>query len=107
LELGKPLHKSSAAFPGGTLGFFRAVEQARVLIDGKKADGVVVAAADSLLNGPALAWLETQGRLKTELNPDGIIPGEAAAALWLQAATDKPGELARIRGIGFGEEPSA
>lgn len=106
-ELGKPLSKQSAAFPGGTLGFFRALEEARLLLAGKKAGGCIVAASDSLLNGPALEWLEAQGRLKTELNPDGIIPGEAAAALWVQPAQDKPGELACIRGIGFGEEPSA
>jgi 3-oxoacyl-[acyl-carrier-protein] synthase-1 len=105
-ELGKPLSTHSAVFPGDTMGFFRALEQAKSLTATAAPEGCVVAAADSLLNGKALHWLQDKGRLKTELNPDGVIPGEAAAAVWVQPATGKPGEMAQIRGIGFADEPS-
>ena len=59
---------------------FRALEAARGLLDSRKADACIVAAADSLANGRALDWLQDRGRLKMELYPDGVIPGEAAAA---------------------------
>jgi 3-oxoacyl-[acyl-carrier-protein] synthase-1 len=62
-----------------------------------------VCAADSFVNGPTLGWLGRHLRLKTEENSDGVIPGEAGAAVLL---TPEPGggPAVRVRGLGFSEE---
>jgi 3-oxoacyl-[acyl-carrier-protein] synthase-1 len=57
------------------------------------ADGRVrvalVGGVDSLLRRAPVARLEEQGRLKMEDVPDGVIPGEAAAFLVLEAGGDR------------------
>ena len=45
---------------------------------------VVIVAVDSLVDAPALRWLEDQGCLKNDMNPVGLSPGEAAVALMLE-----------------------
>jgi 3-oxoacyl-[acyl-carrier-protein] synthase-1 len=105
-ELGIPLSKESQVFPEDTAGFFRALGAARTLLESRKAEACIVAAVDSLANGPALNWLQDRGRLKMEKHPDGIIPGEAAAALWVERPKSGAASIAQIRGFGFGEEPS-
>lgn len=64
----------------------------------------VVAAADSLLSAQRLLLLSGKERLLVDGNSDGLIPGEAAAALILGAESHRP--LAHIRGIGFAREQS-
>lgn len=93
-------------FSTGKTGFFRAIEEARQLFKTTEIDNCVVASVDSLLNGSALHWLEENERLKTEDNSDGVIPGEAAAALWLSRAHKNQPSMLNIRGLGFGEETS-
>jgi 3-oxoacyl-[acyl-carrier-protein] synthase-1 len=93
----------SRIFAQGSPGFFRALQEAQILIATSKLPGCIVAGVDSLLNGPALEWLESERRLKTGENSDGVIPGEAAAALWLESKTDGD-DSPQILGIGFGED---
>ena len=66
--------------------------------------GCLVGAADSLIGARPLATLAAQRRLLTDDNPDGVLPGEAAACVLLDEA--RTGGLAQIRGLGFAEEPA-
>jgi 3-oxoacyl-[acyl-carrier-protein] synthase-1 len=95
---------SSQVFCGGITGFFRTLALARQLLTEHATDACMVAAADSLLNAPALSWLEDGERLKTEVNSDGVIPGEAAAALWITRPQEDGTSLLDIAGFGFAEE---
>lgn len=79
-----------------------ALWKARELFKNGAVPACVVAGVDSYLNGPALAWLEQHGRLKTPDNSNGVIPGEAAAAVLLRAGFS-PASV-RIRGLGFARE---
>ncbi len=62
----------------------------------------LVAAADSLIGAEALLDLRARKRLLAEDNPDGVIPGEAAACLLI--ARERVGALAHVRALGFGHE---
>lgn len=85
----------------GALGGYRAIAQARTML--QRHEAVIVAGADSLVTAPELQRLEEQGRLLTDSNTDGVIPGEAAACMLLSF---HPGPaLGTIRGVGFGTEP--
>lgn len=64
---------------------------------------VLIVAYDSLLTGATVNHLAATGRLITPAQPDGYIPGEAAAALML-SATPVPGSV-RLAGFGIGQEP--
>ncbi|MEX1365912.1 MAG: hypothetical protein AB1Z98_22485 [Nannocystaceae bacterium] len=45
---------------------------------------VVIVATDSLADATALSWLDHEGRLKNDMNPVGLSPGEASVALMLE-----------------------
>jgi len=66
-------------------------------------DRVLVVAYDSLLTGPTVSHLADQRRLLSERQPDGYIPGEAAAAIVI-SAVPAPG-CVRVAGLGIGTEP--
>ena len=67
--------------------------------------GCIVCAVDSLINKESLRYLERCERLKTEDNPDGIIPGEAAACLYLSPVNQaNQGDSVVIRGLGYAYE---
>lgn len=53
----------------------------------RRVDRVVVLAADSYLDAESLAWLCGQRRLKGALGPMGTMPGEAGAAILVEADT--------------------
>ncbi|HEX5749512.1 MAG TPA: hypothetical protein VFZ09_25005 [Archangium sp.] len=106
-RLGFPLSRSSRVFAQGPSGCLRALEHAVQLLARRECDGCIVAAADSLVGSRALSWLEQQDRLKTETNSDGVIPSEAAAALWVARPGHSLHSLLDIQGLGFAEEPSA
>jgi 3-oxoacyl-[acyl-carrier-protein] synthase-1 len=101
-----PLGHGSRAFRLGAQGIFHALEVARQLLARRECDGCLIAAADSLVGHKALHWLERQDRLKTESNSDGVIPSEAAAALWVTRAGTRTPSLLDILGVGLAEEPS-
>lgn len=65
---------------GGVLALLRAV----TLLREGKAAFCIVGGVDSLIETPALMWLEAAGRLKTDDRPTGCIPGEAAAFMVLE-----------------------
>jgi 3-oxoacyl-[acyl-carrier-protein] synthase-1 len=101
-----PISDSARCFGTGKTAFFRALDAARILLTDPDIDACIVSAVDSLLNGPCLAWLENEEHLKTESNSDGIIPGEAAAAVWVSRPDHPDHSQLDVLGIGFSDEPS-
>ncbi|HYO52641.1 hypothetical protein [Archangium sp.] len=90
-------------FNEGSYGGYVALEQGRALA--RTGQPCIVAAAESMLCARTLLRLSEQQRLLVEGNSDGIIPGEAAAAVLL--TKDKKHALATVRGLGFGKEPAS
>jgi 3-oxoacyl-[acyl-carrier-protein] synthase I len=101
------VRESSRVYTEGETGFFLALNEARDCLQDGKIEGCIVAAVDSLVNPRAIKWLEEHGRLKTESNSDGVIPAEAAAALWVTLDHRRSPALLEINGLGFANEPSA
>ena len=86
------------------MGGVKAVERAgQLLADG--APSCVIAGVDSLLVGLTLDAYHKAGRLLTEVNSNGFIPGEAAAAV-LVGPTNSPEPRLTCRGLGYGSEPA-
>lgn len=104
-ELGVTFAPTSAIVPQGRTGVAVAMAQARALLASGPATAVVIAATDSLLSWPTLSHYDQEGRLLSEQNSNGFIPGEGAGALLVGPATGKAGELI-CTGIGFGIEPA-
>jgi len=68
-------------------------------------DRVIIVAVDSYVEPFSIAWLAGEGRLKTDFDPVGLMPGEAAAALMLEP----PGRsraLAQLRCAGVAPIPN-
>lgn len=89
-------------FMGGPCAAYEALAAARLLIAQRRTTAVMVAAADSLISGRVLLDWSRQRRLLTPDNSDGLIPGEAAAALVLSQWAPAP--LGSVLAVGFGSE---
>lgn len=72
------------AFGAGHAGVSFAIEHAAKDLVSRDVDRCIVGGLDSLLDLPTLQWLQDSNRLKTEENPVGFQPGEAAAFLLLE-----------------------
>lgn len=103
-ELGVEFHAKSRVIPQGHVSIGAALVQARKLISSGVAQQVVVAATDSLLVAPTLAAYEEKDRLLTSQNSNGFIPGEAGAAMVVQAGGRDVGPELMCTGIGAGVE---
>ncbi|MFL5356664.1 hypothetical protein [Archangium sp.] len=91
---GLSIHSSlRACFFGGPAAFSRAVEQAVARLLARELDRCIVGGIDSYVHGAALADAYELGLLRTEDQPSGFFPGEAAAFLLLERA-----DAARARG---------
>src|SRR5579872_6094854 len=103
---GARFHPSlSRCFPQGHTGVFAALRFARDQVLAGAAPQCLVAGVDSYINGPALAWLESQQRLKTPKNSNGVIPGEAAAVVLVQREARVPvAAKLQVLGLGFAQE---
>jgi len=103
-RLGRRFHPAlSQVFSIGHTSAFEALRTARALLEDVAVPACLVCGVDSYINAPSLLWLERTLRLKTPLNSDGVIPGEAAAAILVQR--ERPaGAAVRIVGLGFGRE---
>lgn len=103
-KLGIPIHPEQVARIEGSGAYagLAALNAARASV--QRGRPAVVAAADSLVSAQVLLRLSRANRLLVEENSDGVIPGEAAVAVWL---TDRSqGALGRVRSLGFGKEPA-
>ena len=91
---------------GHTSGF-EALAIAREIMKDKDVPSCLICGVDSYLRAGSLLWLDQHWRLKTEENSDGVIPGEAAAAVlvctrqFTSSATS-----VQLTGLGFGTEPA-
>jgi len=112
-SLGATFSPASQVVCGGATGFFRLLAQASEDFADADSDGCIVAAVDSMINAAALDWLEAAQRLKTAVDSDGVIAGEAAAAVWVtRARRDDQGPartgtvraLLDVAGLGFAEK---
>jgi 3-oxoacyl-[acyl-carrier-protein] synthase-1 len=83
-----------------------ALKHARLLLEQGKTGKVLVVGVDSLLSGEVLKVLEEADRLLNSENSNGFIPGEAAAAILLERATQKDKPQLLIHGLGFAMEPA-
>lgn len=74
----------AAALEGGAAGALRAVDAARAWIEEGAVERCLVVAVDTFLDAPRLAAIDEAWRLMGPRNPDGFLPGEAAAAVLLE-----------------------
>ena len=105
-QLGLSFHpRLSRAFTLGHTSGFHAVRYARELLQEAHAPACLVCGVDSYINARSLRWLERHGRLKTAENSDGVIPGEAAAAVMIHPRLVRgQGALVEVIGLGFAHE---
>lgn len=95
--------KSSGVLATGHTAGFDALREAQRLIRSGEVQSCVVCGVDSLLNAATLLWLDAHYRLKTPANRDGVIPGEAAAAVLIQGSP-LADTCTQLEGLGFGKE---
>ena len=90
--------------PYGHMGGIMALKAAQTMLYERGYHRVLVLAADSLINVDGLADLDARGRLLTPSNPHGLIPGEAAVAMWLgRPSTDIKQPI--VEGLAVGGIP--
>jgi 3-oxoacyl-[acyl-carrier-protein] synthase-1 len=95
----------------GHAGVFEAVQAAANAIATGQCARAIVGAVDGYLDELTLEWLNDTGRLKTDENAKGFVPGEAAAFLVFERLSStvarKGRALARLAGIGNTVEPNS
>jgi 3-oxoacyl-[acyl-carrier-protein] synthase-1 len=79
-----------------------ALMQARTLIYEGGAQSVLIVAADSMVYWPTLRALLDKGRLLTDENSNGFLPGEGSAGVLVCRPTDGP--HLRVEGMGLAIE---
>ena len=103
-ELGVEFHEQSRVIVRGHVAVAVALKHARQLLQEHNVKQVMIVATDSLLVAPTLSHYEENERLLTSQNSNGFIPGEAGAALVVEAARTKPEHQLICHGLGFGVE---
>jgi 3-oxoacyl-[acyl-carrier-protein] synthase-1 len=87
----------------GPVAAFESITQVRRILAERRADAYLIAAVDTLVDARSLYWLDHAKRLKTSVQTDGVIPGEAACVVFVTKRPMTPSHLA-VRGLGFAEE---
>ncbi len=105
LSLNRDLRSRSFSLTMGGAGLTTALMQIRDL--GHLPGPLLVVGVDSLLAGNDIGILLRSFRLKREIQPEGVIPGEGAVALALSSQPIGDPPLAWISGVGRGVEPDA
>jgi 3-oxoacyl-[acyl-carrier-protein] synthase-1 len=103
-ELGLEFSDQSLVIAAGHVSVAIAFKHAREIIYQHGVKHVLVAASDSMLIAPTLAYYEEKERLLTSENSNGFIPGEAGAALLIEPGDEEPGEVLYCEGLGFAIE---
>lgn len=109
-RLALPATKEFLAVQTGSTGIFLLIERAMEKIRAGEMEFCIVAAVDSYLLDDRLGFYDEHWRLKTDRNPTGFIPGEAASVVLLEsesfARQRNAPLLLRIDGVGGGLEPN-
>jgi len=107
-HLALPRTREFLAVQTGSTGVYLLVERAMEKIGAGEIDFCIVAAVDSFLLDGRLAFYDQHWRIKSDRNPAGFIPGEAAAVFLVESerfARARHAEiLFRIDGVGGGQE---
>ncbi|RUX27798.1 MULTISPECIES: beta-ketoacyl synthase N-terminal-like domain-containing protein [unclassified Mesorhizobium] len=98
-----PSARSRVAAHGRPAGHV-ALERARRMIDSGEARYVMIAGVDSYLTAGSISHFLRRERLLTASNPNGFIPGEAAAAVLCTRAS---GHGIHLAGLGLSREPAS
>lgn len=96
-----PTHKRSRVVAHGRPSGHVALDHARKLLSAGQVQYVMIAGVDSYLTARTVSYYHRQERLLGAKNPNGFIPGEAAAALL--CARSGNGRL-RLHGLGLARE---
>jgi len=108
MHLALPRTKEFLAVQTGSTGVYLLVERAMEKIRAGDINFCIVAAVDSFLLNDRLELYDQHWRIKSDRNPAGFIPGEAAAVFLIEAEQFARGRnadiLFRIDGVGGGQE---
>lgn len=87
----------------GQTSVFEAVNRARSMLGESNIPACLILAVDSLIDARVLTWLDQNYRLKTSMQTDGVIPGEAAC---LSIVSTRPilQTSITIEGLGLAQE---
>ena len=102
-----PVEVAAAGVSGHT-GALEALQRAVEDLHAGQVDTAVLLAVDSLVDVPVLKWLQAADRLKCDGVPDGLQPGEAAAAIALSGSAPSAGEArnaTQVLSVHLSEEP--
>jgi hypothetical protein len=91
---------------GGHDAPLQALSAADALLDGR-VQACLICGVDSLVNFTDIETLSESGRLQDEKNPQGVIPGEGAAAVLLTLGQGRMQPLSVIAGWGRAEESNS
>ncbi|WP_395446870.1 3-oxoacyl-ACP synthase [Aminobacter sp. UC22_36] len=97
-------HSRSRTVAHGRPSGHAAFDYARRLLGSGEAPYVMIAGVDSYLTAPAVHHYLDKKRLLTSDNPDGFIPGEAAAAV---LCSRPEGDGFKLFGLGLAREPAS
>lgn len=85
--LGLRFHRESRVIRMGRVSGIHAINLASQLLSYSDINYCIIAGVDTLLVAPTLAVLEEKEYLLTSINSDGVIPGEAGAAVLISSKT--------------------
>ncbi|TPL88529.1 beta-ketoacyl synthase N-terminal-like domain-containing protein [Mesorhizobium sp. B2-3-12] len=83
-SLGKSFHPTSRIVDGGAAACLGLLDHAGQLLASPGVEQVLLGGVDSLVNDKDIARLTAAGRLKSEDNAQGLVPGEGAAVICLR-----------------------
>jgi 3-oxoacyl-[acyl-carrier-protein] synthase I len=93
----------------GRAGVLESLEMARRHFDRHEEARAIVLVVDSLVDIAGVEWLTEMGRIKSDDNPVGLSPGEAACAFLLEhpasASSRGASPIATVRSVATGQEP--
>ena len=104
------LEGRTRAYPDGHAAAIQAVQEAAGDLAAGRIDCAIVGGTDSLVEPETLEFLVEKRRIKTDDNPDGFIPGEAAAFFTLETREKAEARgadvMAVLEGASVAREPA-
>lgn len=101
-------HPATAkVLPLGHAAGLAALELARTALKEGTVSGALVGAVDSLIRPSTLARLAGAGAVRGEANPQGVLPGEAAAFCILERQPRAGDRHCQLVAVATGDEPTA